>query len=424
MYDLAQKSSSNVTPVDILDAITFVSEAWNIVKSKLQEMIDELNLQDSITAERFIHIDDEILIELLSDEEIIAAIISRPENDDIEEDDESETNISISNKEALSSLEKVVHKGDVKDTSMLIQRCLSIEYLNFAGVMAFHNDALIVAIIRTSPNLRHLEISYNDIGDEVTETLAHTCHKLEHLELSGCSFVSELSIYKSLYSALFVGQLWYRCSAPILWRRIELKGKDLYSEQSLPNDYNYCVKHHSRLNKFIRIERAKDLFRLKKFIKLVHRKQTPVYCSNVTHLEISYYHSLSDKKIISIIHSCPNIIHLSFKNSIGFSNRALELIVKVGDGGLSAIANSCHRLEYLNISNRIEYSKTSICNVIRSCPRLQQLDLGFCRITDTTIEEIASSCFNLKYLNLRGCYIISKEAVDKLNPNIRILWIL
>ncbi|EXX53371.1 hypothetical protein RirG_244560 [Rhizophagus irregularis DAOM 197198w] len=107
-YDLAQKSGSNITPVDILDAITFVSEAWNIVKSKLQEMIDELNLQDSITAERFIHIDDKILIELLSDEEIIAAIISRPENDDIEEDDESETNISISNKEALSSLEKVV----------------------------------------------------------------------------------------------------------------------------------------------------------------------------------------------------------------------------------------------------------------------------------------------------------------------------
>ncbi|RGB35767.1 hypothetical protein C1646_742090 [Rhizophagus diaphanus] len=148
-YNLAQESSSNVTPVDILYAITFVNEAWNIVKSstiehcwektdiltdfggnnpeekysdwnqdinddinritlELQEMIDELNLQNSITAERFIHIDDEIPIELLSDEEIIAAIISRPENDDIEEDDESETNISISNKEALSSLEKVV----------------------------------------------------------------------------------------------------------------------------------------------------------------------------------------------------------------------------------------------------------------------------------------------------------------------------
>src|SRR5436190_19889459 len=134
-----------------------------------------------------------------------------------------------------------------------------------------------------------------------------------------------LLIDKSLYPALFVSRLWYRCGAPILWRRIELKGKDLYPEQSLPNDYN-CVKDRSRLNKFIRIERAKDLFRLKKFIKLVRGKQTPVYCSNITHLEISYYHSLSDKKIISIVHSCPNIVHLSFINSIGFSNRALELI--------------------------------------------------------------------------------------------------
>jgi len=150
-YDLAQEtqeSNSNITPVDILDAITFVSEAWKIVKSstvehcwkktgilpdieennseesdfdwdqdinddinritlELQEMINELNLQDPIIAERFIHIDDKIPIEPLSDEEIIAAVISRPENDDMEEDNESETNI-ISNKEALSNLEKVV----------------------------------------------------------------------------------------------------------------------------------------------------------------------------------------------------------------------------------------------------------------------------------------------------------------------------
>src|ERR1043166_1642076 len=106
-----------------------------------------------------------------------------------------------------------------------------------------------------------------------------------------------LLIDKSLYPALYVSRLWYRCGAPILWRRIELKGKDLYPGQSLPNDYNYCVKDRPRLNKFIRIERAKDLSRLKKFIKLVRRKQTLVYCSNVTHLEISYYHSLSDKKI-------------------------------------------------------------------------------------------------------------------------------
>src|SRR3990170_3228640 len=257
-----------------------------------------------------------------------------------------------------------------------------------------------------------------------------------------------LAIDKSLYPALFVSRLWYRCGAPILWRRIELRGKDLYPGQSLPNDYNYCAKDRPRLNKFIRIEHAKDLSRLKKFIKLVRRKQTSVYCSNITHLEISYYHSLSDRKIISIVHSCPNITHLSFINSIAFSNKALELIAgsylnlkylnlcndrsggfrsfhtrEVDGSSLLRIAKSCHRLEYLNISNRTEYSETSICNVIRSCPRLQQLDLSFCQITDITIKEIAGSCLNLKYLNLEGCNNISKEAIDQLislNPNIHI----
>jgi hypothetical protein len=257
-------------------------------------------------------------------------------------------------------------------------------------------------------------------------------------------FLYFLAIDKSLYPALFVCRLWYRCGAPILWRRIELKGKDLYPGQSLPNDYNYCAKDRPRLNKFIRIERAKDLSQLKKFIKLVRRKQTPVYCSNVTHLEISYYHSLSDKKIISIVHSCPNIVHLSFINSIGFSNRALELITgsypnlkylnlcddqsggftsfrvrEVDDGGLWRIAKTCHKLEYLNIAYRTEITEHSICGIIRSSPKLRHLDISFCEITDMTIKEVARLCLNLKYINLRGCYI-SKEALDQLNPNTHI----
>ncbi|RGB32655.1 hypothetical protein C1646_816539 [Rhizophagus diaphanus] len=216
----------------------------------------------------------------------------------------------------------------------------------------------------------------------------------------------------------------YRCGAPILWKRIKLKVEDLYPGQSLPNDYNYLAKN-------------------------LRRKQKPVYCSNVTHLEISYYHSLSDKKIISIVHSCSNIIHLSFKNSAGFSNRALELIAgsypnlkylnlcddqsggfrsfryrEVDDGGLWRITKSYHKLEYLNIAYRTEITEHSICGIINSSLKLQHLDITFCEIiSDMTIEKIARSCFNLKYLNLRGCYNISKKAVDQLislNPNIHI----
>ena len=74
---------------------------------ELQDIIDKLNLQDPITADGFLHIDDEIPIEPLSDEEIIDAVISNPKEDNIEEDDGLEINI-ITNKKALNSLEKVV----------------------------------------------------------------------------------------------------------------------------------------------------------------------------------------------------------------------------------------------------------------------------------------------------------------------------
>ncbi|RIA91038.1 hypothetical protein C1645_822613 [Glomus cerebriforme] len=119
-------------------------------------------------------------------------------------------------------------------------------------------------------------------------------------------------------------------------------------------------------------------------------------------------------KILKLIaKSYPN---LNYLNISALCNSFAE-----NDEGLCIIVNSYHKLECLNISKHTEFSKISICNIIRSCPRLQQLiNLSFYRITDISIEEIASSCFNLKYFNLRRCYKISKKAVDKLNPNIHV----
>ncbi|CAG8632195.1 10353_t:CDS:2, partial [Diversispora eburnea] len=78
---------------------------------------------------------------------------------------------------------------------ILIQAHLKIEYLDFAAIMAFRNNSPIVAIIRSSPNLKCFNISGNDIGDEVVEAVANTCHELEYLDLGGCGFITEPSIY-------------------------------------------------------------------------------------------------------------------------------------------------------------------------------------------------------------------------------------
>ena len=69
-----------------------------------------------------------------------------------------------------------------------------------------------------------------------------------------------------------------------------------------------------------------------------------------------------------------NIIHLDFKNSIDFGNKSLFIIVelyhnlryinlwdaKITDKGLYAIARSCCKLEYLNISYCRNISDKSI----------------------------------------------------------------
>ncbi|CAI2161543.1 18876_t:CDS:1 [Funneliformis geosporum] len=84
------------------------------------------------------------------------------------------------------------------------------------------------------------------------------------------------------------------------------------------------------------------------------------------------------------------------------------------DRVLWRIAQSCHKLEYLNIVFRTKINEYSICGIIYSSPKFQHLDITFCEITDITIKEIASSCLNLKYLDLKGCESISKETVDQL----------
>ena len=216
-----------------------------------------------------------------------------------------------------------------------------------------------------------------------------------------------LVIDKSLHPALFVSRLWYKCNAPILWRHIELKGWE-----------------------------EEDRTRLERFLKIVPGGgRKPVYSSKLTHLKITHYYSLSNKKIKGIVHTFQNIIHLDFEESMKSVSigKVLKLIAKSysnlkylnisnlykefwpkNDISLTVIANSCHKLKYLNISNHIKFSKISICNVIYSCPRLQHLNFSFCKITNIIIKEIARLCLNLKYLDLKECYNISKKAINRI----------
>ncbi|CAI2190602.1 14332_t:CDS:2, partial [Funneliformis geosporum] len=56
-------------------------------------------------------------------------------------------------------------REDIKDASTLIRKCFNIDYY------------------QTISEFETYKTSGNDIDDEITEALAHTCHKLEHFKL-------------------------------------------------------------------------------------------------------------------------------------------------------------------------------------------------------------------------------------------------
>ena len=116
----------------------------------------------------------------------------------------------------------------------------------------------------------------------------------------------------------------------------------------------------------------------------------------------------NDALIVAIIRASLNLRHLE----IGHND--------IGDEVTEALAHSCHKLEYLDLSGCTFISELSICNVIHSCPKIQHLSLGYCNITSTTIREIPRSCLNLKSLDLEGCENISQKAMNQLNQNIHI----
>ena len=89
---------------------------------------------------------------------------------------------------------------------------------------------------------------------------------------------------------------------------------------------------------------------------------------NVFHLKILYYY-LSDKKFKSIASLFPNIVYLDLYNSAGFGNKTLN-----------RIAESYPNLKYLNLGG---------------------YDDGL--ITNKGLYAIANSCHKLEYLNI-SCY--------------------
>ena len=140
------------------------------------------------------------------------------------------------------------------------------------------------------------------------------------------------------------------------------------------------------------------------------------YLQQPTHVLIRTYlppffkgrHNITDKSVNILLQHIHNLKFLE-----------LDQCRFITDSSICKIANSCPKLEHLDIG-ACDASDASICNITHSCKNLKYLNIRCCRlVTNIAIHEIAQHCSNLEFLSIVGTNI-TKDALSKLNPKIKI----
>jgi len=246
-------------------------------------------------------------------------------------------------------------------------------------------DKTLIKIASSYPNLKHLNLWDNRmITDEGLCQIAQSCNKLEYLNISYCNSITDESLIKIAESCHNLREFYFNEAYWIADRTIS------------------CILNSCPNLRCLGIPSSRGKIKDASILVQTHLK--------LEYLDFAHVMAFrNDSLIVAIIRSSPNLKRFNISGN------------DIGDEVVEAVASTCHELEYLDLGGCGFITESSICNVIRSCPKLQHLELGFCDISNRTIEEIARSCPNLKYLDLDSCEKnVSRKVVKRLNPSIHI----
>ena len=113
------------------------------------------------------------------------------------------------------------------------------------------------------------------------------------------------------------------------------------------------------------------------------------------------YGKESVAELVEIVQSCRKIRKLNIS----------RFFDKLTDESLQSVATHCRFIEHLNIEYCFAVSDAAIRRVAESCLNLQFVDLSWTKITDDSVVSFCKHCPQLKVILLNGCDLLTEAAI-------------
>jgi len=105
-----------------------------------------------------------------------------------------------------------------------------------------------------------------------------------------------------------------------------------------------------------------------------------------------------------------------FDNCHNLKTVCLKRCTQLSDNSLYILSHSCESLDCLNLDYCTRITDDGIIKIATRFPKLLELSLRYCNITDNSLKVIGQNCSELTILNLRGCQV-SDESIEIIGRN-------
>lgn len=208
------------------------------------------------------------------------------------------------------------------------------------------------------------------------------------------NILKRLSSPRDMHSALLVSRSWCECSVQLLWYR-----------PSVP-DINTLIKIIQVLSHEEPTFAYAQFIRRLNFTSVGADMSDSIFsqfapCTRLERLTLVRCSKLSDDVIARTVPCFPNLCAIDLSGIEGISGRTVF-----------ALANSCRKLQGVNLLDCRWVTSSSLCALADGCPLLCRIKLsGLVDLTDEPVSALAMKSSLLIEIDLNGCKNISDRAV-------------